>query len=413
MAAEWNYEKNYPLKPSDVTYASGKKVWWILLYHDKRQNKNFNFEWQATVNSRTIGKQNCPYLSGHQVYPGFNDLESQYPELAKEWNYEKNAPLTPNKVGYGSGKKVWWVLPYDDPETGKHFNFEWQASINSRTSNGVGCPYLFGKLVYPGFNDLETLHPGIAREWDYEKNYPLLPSEVPPGSHEEVYWKCRACGHEWQASPNRRFFSSGCPECAKYFSSSFPEAVTYFYVKKYFPDTIWIHRSFGFELDIYIPSLQTGIEYDGKLWHRNKQEKDKEKNQKCLDNNITLWRIRESIPSLDDTSYDILISGRYNLNKLNAALNQLFKEAFNINADIDIFRDYDEIQELYVTHNTKRSLQTVYPELLLFFDYSKNKRTPIHIAASSVNHYFWINPVTGESFEATIRVMLSKIKKDK
>jgi hypothetical protein len=39
---------------------------------------------------------------------GFNDLASQYPELAKEWNYEKNGDLTPDKVASGSGKKVWW-----------------------------------------------------------------------------------------------------------------------------------------------------------------------------------------------------------------------------------------------------------------------------------------------------------------
>lgn len=35
----------------------------------------------------------------------------------------------------GNGKKVWWYLPYDDPKTGKHFDFEWEASISSRSNN--------------------------------------------------------------------------------------------------------------------------------------------------------------------------------------------------------------------------------------------------------------------------------------
>ena len=31
------------------------------------------------------------------------------PDLVKEWDYEKNAPLTPDDVTPGSGKKVWWI----------------------------------------------------------------------------------------------------------------------------------------------------------------------------------------------------------------------------------------------------------------------------------------------------------------
>ena len=37
-----------------------------------------------------------------------SSLSSQYPDIAAEWNYEKNALLTPQMISYGSGKKVWW-----------------------------------------------------------------------------------------------------------------------------------------------------------------------------------------------------------------------------------------------------------------------------------------------------------------
>ena len=41
----------------------------------------------------------------------------------------------------GSSKKVWWLFPYYDIKTKKHFEFEWKAEIRNR-NNGCGCPYL-------------------------------------------------------------------------------------------------------------------------------------------------------------------------------------------------------------------------------------------------------------------------------
>jgi hypothetical protein len=36
-------------------------------------------------------------------------LSESHPDLAKEWEHEKNHPLTPDDVTAGSGKKCWWV----------------------------------------------------------------------------------------------------------------------------------------------------------------------------------------------------------------------------------------------------------------------------------------------------------------
>jgi hypothetical protein len=70
----------------------------------------------------------------------------KHPELISEWHPTKNDNLTPYDVSYGSGKIVWWIYPYDDPITGKHFDFEWEATILSR-NQGNGCPQLSGKKV--------------------------------------------------------------------------------------------------------------------------------------------------------------------------------------------------------------------------------------------------------------------------
>ena len=81
------------------------------------------------------------------------------PNLVKEWNFKKNAKLLPEHVTANSAKKVWWLC-----EKGH----EYQATIANR-SKGNGCPYCAGKLVTTGENDLKTLCPSLAEEWNYEK----------------------------------------------------------------------------------------------------------------------------------------------------------------------------------------------------------------------------------------------------
>ena len=74
-------------------------------------------------------------------------LEEEYPELARQWNTEKNGALTPSMFLSGGGDRVWWKC-----EKGH----ECKASIQPRTKTGVGCPYCSNKKVLSGYNDLAT-----------------------------------------------------------------------------------------------------------------------------------------------------------------------------------------------------------------------------------------------------------------
>lgn len=38
-----------------------------------------------------------------------NSLAEVHPELVSEWS-EKNLPLTPDDITFGSNKKVWWMV---------------------------------------------------------------------------------------------------------------------------------------------------------------------------------------------------------------------------------------------------------------------------------------------------------------
>jgi hypothetical protein len=59
------------------------------------------------------------------------------------------------------------------------------------------------------------MHPDLVSEWHSEKNGPLTPDDVLPGSGKKVWWRCRVNpAHEWQAKiQHRAGAGSGCPYC--------------------------------------------------------------------------------------------------------------------------------------------------------------------------------------------------------
>lgn len=120
---EWDYVKNEEsgLYPDKITLHSHKKVHWKCSKGHK---------WIATVASRSAGN-GCPFCSGREVVVGQNDLLSCRPEIAKEWNYERNGELQPFQVTKSANKRVWWRCSV--------CSHEWQDTVNHRY-NGRNCP---------------------------------------------------------------------------------------------------------------------------------------------------------------------------------------------------------------------------------------------------------------------------------
>jgi glutaredoxin len=376
IAKEWHPTKNKKLRPSDITFGSNKKVWWMC---------SKGHEWQAQISNRTNGND-CPYCSGKKALKGYNDLATTNPELAKEWHPTENGDLTPNDVTRGSSKKIWWKCKK---------GHEWQATIKSR-SNGVGCPYCSNKKALKGYNDLKTTNPQIAKEWHPSKNKNLLPSNVTPFSHKRVWWICNK-GHEWDTAVAHRSKGRGCPYCKKEKQSSFPELAIYFYIKKVFKDAIHSYKINNTEIDIYIPSLKIGIEYDGVYWHKNKIDKDTNKNIKLIKNDITLLRVREN--GLEE----INISNCYNYfldNDSNKSLEKSIKWIFdkisvltntNIGSiEININKDEIEILNTIDYIDKERSIATKNPELVKEWHPTKNGNlTPYSFSYGSGKKAWW------------------------
>ena len=104
----------------------------------------------------------------------------------------------------GSRRKVWWQCAK---------GHVWQAAIASRAVDGAGCPVCAGKQVAAGENDLATLFPHLAQQWDRARNGAMTPETVSPYSNRKAWWVC-ALGHRWQAAVSARAGGSDCPYCA-------------------------------------------------------------------------------------------------------------------------------------------------------------------------------------------------------
>jgi hypothetical protein len=204
VAKEWDYVKNAPLKPTQVTKGSARKVWW-------RCSDFPDHSWQTKVSVRTGAKKlGCPFCGGKSVLKGFNDLKSQRPNIAAQWHEDLNEGLSPDEVTVGSSLKVFWKCK-------EYKDHIWDAAISSRTGpRAGGCPICSGNQVLPGFNDLATLNPGLASQWDRERNGDLKPENISVGQNtKKVWWRCEKYpNHFWQAPVLNRSRGEGCSICA-------------------------------------------------------------------------------------------------------------------------------------------------------------------------------------------------------
>ena len=138
--------------------------------------------------------------------PVVNDLITMKPELAKEWNYERNGELKPQDVAYMSNMKVWWKC--------SRCGYEWESTINNR-SKGNGCPVCANRTIVTGINDLATTAPLLLEDWDFDNNDEISPYKISAGSSKKASWKCHICGYKWNATIASRNSGYGCPQCGR------------------------------------------------------------------------------------------------------------------------------------------------------------------------------------------------------
>lgn len=392
LREEWDFEKNKGLSPYEVTTGTTKKAWWIC--------KTCGFSWEASISTRVNG-YGCPEcgrkkntVSRLKTMAAQNPLFEQYPDLLKEWDFEKNAHIDICLLSASSNRNVWWKC-----KNGHSF----RQRIGTRTRHKAGCPYCHGQKVLTGINDLQTLNPGLAAEWDHEKNSPLTPSEVFSHASKKVWWKCPVCGNSWKAKIHNRANGRGCPACNEK-GTSFIEQTLFYYIRQAFPDAENRYEYEGTELDIYIPSTKTAVEYDGSYYHSmdGAEERESRKDQFCKKNGIRLIRLREK--SLDSTKEAINIScdcSTWAL--LESTCRELLKVLGNSKEiHISIRNDYPDIVESERSLMKKSAFGIQYPKLLDEWDYEKNVPLLPDYFSRGSNQKVWWKCKNGHSWQAQI-----------
>ena len=369
LARQWHASLN-ALKPTQILPQSNKSVWWIC-------EKGHTYE--TSPANRTGRNSGCPICSNKQILVGFNDLATTHPDIALQWHPTKN-DLTPQEVSIGAEKSVWWIC--------KH-GHEWEALVYSRKKQG--CPYCSGNRVLEGFNDLATTHPSLSVQWHPTKNKKLKPQNVSAGSNQKVWWLGH-CGHEWSAVICSRSAGCGCPICNEERKTSFPENAVYYYIRLLFPETIkaykpaWLEQM---EIDIFIPSIQTGIEYDGQAWHSS-VEKDLRKAKMCKEHGVRLIRIRE--PKCPEIECEVIKLSAVNTEEIEGAIRTLFAE-FSVDSDaidVDIERDRAQIYDTVSHLQKSKSILDIAPDLASEWHPKLNGTLkPEHVSFKSNKIIWW------------------------
>ena len=270
--------------------------------------------------------------------------------------------------------------------------------------NKRDVPYLL-----KGYNDLLSWcqrndREDIIADWDYEENArdplaPNTPDEVARSDPKTIiHWKCHICQTPFNATtskrttPDRKYGTTkGCPHCRKS-GTSFTEQAILYYIRKAYPNVSHRFRiESGFELDIFIPSIMTAIEYDGTIQHRNKLESDNKKDIACQKEHIRLIRLRDtSLPRT--TSAEIIPCGDIQHTKaMTSSLNQLFS-LLNIKTtfSIDVKKDYGKIIESFRQNSVEDSLAKLYPDIAKEWHPSKNGTiTPDSITPGEAYPAWW------------------------
>jgi hypothetical protein len=137
--------------------------------------------------------------------PPGHSLADKYPEIARQWASDLNAPLSPEHFRPQANKKVWWRCENDHT---------WKTTPNIRVFQGTGCPSCPRRVpLPPADRNLAAANPDLAKEWHPEKNGELRPADVWPNSNQKAWWQCSK-EHEWSATVASRAAGAGCPYCS-------------------------------------------------------------------------------------------------------------------------------------------------------------------------------------------------------
>ena len=123
LLQQWDHTRNEACGnyPHITSLRSNKQIFWLCNQCPAGQEHS----WSAAPFSRTGRDQcGCPICAGHSACR-CNSLQALFPDIAAEWDHEKNTGA-PGDYSAGSERLAWWYTL----ERGS-----WQQTIHARTGN--------------------------------------------------------------------------------------------------------------------------------------------------------------------------------------------------------------------------------------------------------------------------------------
>lgn len=124
LAIEFDIEMNN-ITPDLISPKDTKTYWWKC----GNNHPSFPQSVEHRVNRKTV----CPYCSGRKVIAGKTDLETLYPEIASEWDYEKNAGVNPDSISAYSYNSYYWICP-------KGHSYKKKVIKRTKYHSTIDCP---------------------------------------------------------------------------------------------------------------------------------------------------------------------------------------------------------------------------------------------------------------------------------
>jgi hypothetical protein len=216
VAKEWDFENNKPLIPTLFRPSSNYNAHWVC-------NNNPEHRWKTAIGNRTqyLTATNCP-LCAHAIrgrkrknasIMKHGNILQTAPELAMEWDYEKNGESQPEDFSVQSNDYVWWKCSQ---------GHSWRQQVILRFRKKYGCLICSKEkrsivlMSHHAKNKGSIATQPIVTNWDYEKNMPYQPDGVSLGFRKLLWWICPRCKQSWQSTINTATRRNAiCSQCMK------------------------------------------------------------------------------------------------------------------------------------------------------------------------------------------------------
>ena len=288
--------RNESLDYSEVMYVNNRTRVKIIDHDLDENGEEYGAYWQTPSNH--LRGSSHPGKRGKKITKAKAAKQDEIIERFKRAHQGEN--LNYSEVEYVNMHTPVKIVCHEIAPNGEEYGVFWQEPI----VHLKGCSHSQLAIDKNAQKQTYTTEQFIEKCKDVHPNYDYSYVEY-HGSQEKIWIVCNktdAKGHKhggFWAYPDALLQGKGCPKCGNHLSVG--EEEIYQYLKEIVPNEEIRRRDKktlnGMELDIYIPSKNVAIEYDGIRWHSEEFGKDRNyhlsKTDLCLKKGVYLIHVFE------------------------------------------------------------------------------------------------------------------------